>query len=166
MSLSPAVQKYLNEKHVPYEVLGHPRSSTSLQAAHSAHVTPAQLAKAVVVRCHDDVIMCVLPASHQLMLNWVDRDYKGHYQLVNETDLGEMFPDCETGAIPPLGQAYGMKVVWDNSLRHVDDIYLEAGDHRHLIHIGPNDFMSLMAQADHATISCTPDTAEYYQHIH
>lgn len=166
MSLSPTVQRYLNDKHVPYDLLDHPRSSTSLQAAHAAHVTPAQLAKAVVVRDRDEMLMCVLPASHQLVLNWVDRDYDGHYQLVSEEDLAGLFPDCEAGAVPPLGQVYGMKVVWDNSLRHVDDVYLEAGDHRHLIHIGPGDFLSLMEQEDHATISCTPDTMEYYQHVH
>ncbi|MBN7796746.1 aminoacyl-tRNA deacylase [Parahaliea mediterranea] len=166
MSLSPAIEHYLNTQHVPFELLEHSRSSTSLQSAHLAHVTPAQLAKAVVVRRRDQLLMCVLPASHQLMLEWLNNDYGGHYQLVSEQELAELFPDCDTGAIPPLGQAYGMKVVWDNSLRHTEHVYLEAGDHRHLVHLHKDDFMYLMATQDRATISCAADTVEYYRHVH
>ncbi|MFV8817757.1 aminoacyl-tRNA deacylase [Haliea sp. E17] len=166
MSLSPVVENYLNTQHIPFDVVAHPHSSTSLQTAHAAHVTPAQLAKGVVIRSQDQVIMCILPACNQLILNWVERDYGGHYQLVSEEELAGLFPDCEPGAVPALGQAYGMKVVWDNSLRHAEEVYLEAGDHRHLIHLGHGDFMSLMAKADYATISSAADTAEYYRHVH
>ncbi|WP_179957482.1 aminoacyl-tRNA deacylase [Exilibacterium tricleocarpae] len=166
MSLSPAVESYLSQSDIPFDVLEHPRSTTSMQTAHAAHVTPAQLAKAVVVRDQDRYMMCVLPASHILVMNWVDTDYKGHYRLATEDELAKLFPDCEAGAVPPLGQAYGLHVVWDNTLRHADEVYFEGGDHRHLIHIGHDEFMRLMEDADHATISCTPDTVEYYQHMH
>lgn len=166
MSVSHALENYLSESRVPFELLEHPRSSTSIQSARSAHITPAQLAKAVVVRRGDERMMCVLPSTHQLMLDWVDRDYGGHYQLVAEDELAGLFPDCETGAVPPLGQAYGMKVVWDNSLRHAEEVYLEAGDHRHLVHLDRKDFMSLMSTQDHATISCAADSVEYYRHVH
>jgi Ala-tRNA(Pro) deacylase len=170
MSLAPAVESYLSEHKVPFEVLEHPHSSTSMQTAHSAHVTPAQLAKAVVIRNAgtegDSYIMCVLPASHVLVMNWVERDYQGHFRLATEDELASLFPDCEAGAVPALGQAYDMKVVWDNSLRHVQELFFEGGDHRHLIHIDKDRYMQLMQQADHSTISCTPDTVEYYQHMH
>lgn len=166
MSLSPAVENHLNSSNIRFEVVAHPRSSTSIQAARSAHVAPAQFAKAVVVRDREEYRMCVLPASNSLILNWVNRDYHAHYRLVSEDDLTRLFPDCETGAVPPLGQVYGMPVVWDKSLRHVNDVYFEAGDHHHLIHIGHSDFMNLMEAGDHATISCSSDTMEYYQHLH
>jgi Ala-tRNA(Pro) deacylase len=166
MSLSSAIERYLNHQHVPFDLLEHPHSRSSLESARVAHITPAQLAKAVVVRNRQQTLMCVLPASNQLLLNWVDRDYGGHYQLVSEQELRQLFPDCEAGAVPPLGQAYGIKVVWDNSLRHADDVYLEGGDHRHLVHLLRDDFLSMMAAEDHATISCTSDSAEYYRHAH
>ncbi len=166
MRLSPAVESFLSQSHVPFDVLEHPHSTTSMQTAHSAHVTPSQLAKAVIVKDQDRYLMCVLPASHILVMNWIDRDYNGHYRLATEDELRTLFPDCETGAVPPLGQAYGLKVVWDNSLRHADEIYFEAGDHRHLIHIGHDQFITLMESSDHATIGCTPETIEYYQHMH
>jgi len=166
MNLSPAVESYLNQTKVPFEVLEHPHSSTSMQTAHSAHITPSQLAKAVIVKGPEGYMMCVLPASHVLVMNWVDRDYNGRFKLATEDELKELFPDCEKGAVPALGQAYGLKVVWDNTLRHAEEVFFEAGDHRHLIHITHDEFLDLMKTADHATISCTPDTIEYYQHMH
>lgn len=166
MSLSPAVETYLNRSNIGFDVLEHPKSITSMQTAHSAHVTPTQLAKAVIIKDQDRYMMCVLPASHILVMNWINRDYSGHFKLATENELSPLFPDCETGAIPAVGQAYGIKVVWDNALRHASEIYFEGGDHRHLIHLGHDEFILLMRNSDNATISCTPDSLEFYQHMH
>ena len=35
-------------------------------------------------------------------------------------------------------------MVWDQSLDDEEDVYLEAGDHRHLLHLSHNDFMKLV----------------------
>ncbi len=32
--------------------------------------------------------------------------------MATETELGECFPDCEVGAVPPLGHVYGIKTLW------------------------------------------------------
>jgi Ala-tRNA(Pro) deacylase len=166
MSLSPTLEHYLTDRQIHYGILDHAHSGSSMQSAHAAHIAPDQLAKAVVVKYRENYMMCVLPATHMLMLNWLDRDYSGRYQLVDEAELARLFPDCEAGAVPPLGEAYGMKVVWDNRLQYAREVYLEGGDHRHLISVRHDDFISLMGSADHAAISCTPETADYYRHVH
>ena len=56
-------------------------------------------------------------------------------ELVEEEELTEIFKDCAEGAIPALGEAYGLDVIWDEELMGVEDIYIEAGDHRHLIRL-------------------------------
>jgi Ala-tRNA(Pro) deacylase len=55
--------------------------------------------------------------------------------------------------VPPLGQAYGVPVIWDDALSACPDIYFEAGDHRDLVHMSGQAFRTLMANADHARIS-------------
>lgn len=137
-----------------------------MQTAHKTNIAPAQLAKAVVLKAQDDYRVCVIPASHLLVINWINGDYKKHYSMVNEAELAELFPDCEVGAIPIFGQAYGLDVVCDNYLKHAPLVYMEAGDHRHVIQLKQREFQQLMGNADHATISCTPDTMEFYQHVH
>jgi Ala-tRNA(Pro) deacylase len=61
-----------------------------------------------------------------------------------------MFEDCELGAVPPLGLAYGMTTVIDDSLADQPEIYFEAGDHEQLIRINREEFMILMDHAEHA----------------
>ncbi|WP_096085563.1 aminoacyl-tRNA deacylase [Agaribacterium haliotis] len=166
MALSPAVERYLMRSNIPFEVLEHPLSNNSMQSAHSAHVSPSQLAKAVILRDRYHYLMCVLPSSHSLVLNWLNRELDARYELAAENELQNLFPDCEQGAVPALGTPYGIDVVWDRSLKHVNDIYLEGGDHRHLVHISKDDFEALMDDCDLSTISCATDALEIYRHIH
>jgi hypothetical protein len=53
--------------------------------------------------------------------------------------------DC----VPALGAAYGLKVVVDDSLAQLSDIYFEAGDHSNLVHVSGTSFQKLMANARH-----------------
>ena len=48
---------------------------------------------------------------------------------------------------------YGLKVIWDDQLKHASDIYIEAGDHEHLIHLKGDDFRRLMERLPHSVIS-------------
>jgi Ala-tRNA(Pro) deacylase len=60
-----------------------------------------------------------------------------------------LFADCELGAIPPMGRAYGMETIVDDSLAEQPDVYFEAGDHVSLIHVNAMAFQRLMAGARH-----------------
>ena len=70
-----------------------------------------------------------------------------------DPELKSLFKDCETGAVPALSNAYGLKVIWDDQLKHASDIYIEAGDHEHLIHLRGEDFRHIMEKLPHSVIS-------------
>ncbi len=170
MSLSAVLQSYLGGSHIGYQLLEHPLSCNAIESARYSHISPDLLVKAVVVKAAQNYMVCVLPASHTLVLGWIDRDYsamhRGHHQLATTDELRLLFPDCEMGGVPALGQAYGLKVVWDSALRHADELYLEAGDHRHLYQVNGDEFIQLMENCDHATISCTPEALDFYHRLH
>jgi len=71
-------------------------------------------------------------------------------RLASESDLPSLFGDCELGAIPAVGPAYGMLTVMDDRLREQPEIYFEAGDHEELIHMKQEEFTVLMHDAAHA----------------
>ena len=60
---------------------------------------------------------------------------------------------CESGAVPALGEAYGLQVIWDDELQYTSDVYIEAGDHEHLIHLRGEDFRHIMEKLPHSVIS-------------
>ncbi|HEX5801568.1 MAG TPA: YbaK/EbsC family protein, partial [Azospira sp.] len=67
--------------------------------------------------------------------------------------LEELFEDCELGAIPPLGPAYGIRTVMDEELANEREIYFEAGNHEDMIHMKMDTFLDLMADADRGRFS-------------
>ena len=67
-----------------------------------------------------------------------------HVRLATEEELTQLFPDCEVGAMPPLGTLYGLPVYVDRSLTDDDQIIFEAGTHSEAIRMRYWDFAALV----------------------
>jgi len=160
MSVAPRIEAHLSKSGVSYDVVPHAETFTSIETARSAHVPSIQVAKAVMTHDGDNYRLCLIPANHKLVIPWLNRHMSGHYRLVHEDELDTLFDDCEPGAIPALGQVYGLPVIWDKSLHQMKDIYFESGDHRNLIHIDQGSFMQLMGLQESDAISCPSDEVE------
>ncbi|WP_111643214.1 aminoacyl-tRNA deacylase [Marinimicrobium alkaliphilum] len=145
MSIAKRVEKYLESQRVPYRLHRHDYSEGSFNTAQAAQIDDAALAKAVLLRDEDfGYRLCVLPAQHKILRHTLNQIFDRHLELVDEDELAEVFPDCAPGAVPALGQAYGLEVIWDPTLLAHENIYLEAGDHEHLVVLRRNDFERLM----------------------
>jgi Ala-tRNA(Pro) deacylase len=153
MSIAPRIEAHLSKMGIHYDLVQHPESSSSLGAIQSANIPSHQMAKAVMTHDGDTYRLCVIPADHKLVLPWLNDHMHGHYRLVDEADLKAMFDDCEMGAVPALGQVYGLPVICDQSLLQIKDIYFESGDHKNLIHVDHGAFMELMGLQETDVIS-------------
>jgi Ala-tRNA(Pro) deacylase len=154
MSISARVSSYLVQHHIPYQVYPHFHSVNSISSAISANVPLDHIAKAVILKDHQDrFMMAVLPGNNKINLSVINNELMGSYQLLQEDELYKLFNDCENGAVPPIAQAYNMGMVCDNSLDELEDVYLEAGDHERLICINKQSFEKLTANAKHIRFS-------------
>lgn len=149
MAIAHRVEDYMMQCGVQYDVVTHPHSSTSMETADLARVPGERLAKSVVLEDEEGFLMAVLPASCHVRIGRVNRELDRRFRLATEAKICTVFDDCALGAIPPLGSAYGMRTVIDNSLAEQPEIYFEAGDHERLIHMSREQFMRLMEHADH-----------------
>jgi Ala-tRNA(Pro) deacylase len=147
MTIPVSIQEYLDRLGVRYEVIGHSPTHDAAHTAQAAHVPGDRLAKSVVLEDDSGYLMAVIPTSHRLDLQAIDQELGRELGLAGERALQDLFEDCEPGAIPPLGQAYGIDVVIDRSLEDIPDVYFEGGDHRSLIHVSGPDFRRLMANS-------------------
>ena len=161
MSMAHRIEAHLGKVGINYSMVNHAHSSTSAQSARVAHVPAHMVAKGVMTHDGDNYRLCVIPSTHRLVLSWLNEYMGGDYRLASEDELEGIFDDCEVGAVPALGQVYGLPVIWDQSLAEMKDIYFESGDHENLIHLDQGAFMELMGLQDHVVISCL---AEVYEH--
>lgn len=165
MSMAPRIEAHLSRVGVNYHLVEHPQTFSSMDSARSAHIPASQMAKAVIAHDGDNYRVCVIPANHRLIIPWLNRHMGGNYRLVDEDELQDLFEDCSFGAVPALGQVYGLPVIWDQSLLKMDDIYFEGGDHKNLIHLDHGSFMQLMGLQENDVISCPIDEYEQDSHL-
>ncbi len=149
MAIALTLRDYLDCSGVRYGVVAHPYSITSMQTARVTHIHGKQLAKAVVLQDSEHYVVAVLPADKRIQLGELRRKYQRVLSLATEEDVERLFFDCAPGAAPALGKAYGVEVIYDDSITDSEDIYFEGGTHTDLVHLSTDDFMDLLSDATH-----------------
>jgi Ala-tRNA(Pro) deacylase len=136
---------YLDENQVKYTLHAHPTAYTAREVAAVEHIPAHEIAKTVVVLSEEGFAMAVLPGDSVLDLESI-RALLGvnRLRLATEGELGELFPDCELGAMAPFGNLYGLPVYVDAELAREDAIAFNAGTHRDVIHMRFGDFQKLV----------------------
>jgi Ala-tRNA(Pro) deacylase len=150
MAIATRLQDYMSSRGLRYDVLTHPHSHNSMQTAELAHVPGDSVAKSVILEDEKGYLMAVLPSTEHVRLGQLGRELNARLRLATEADVARLFDDCEPGAIPPIGAAYGLRTMFDDRLSEQEEIYFEAGDHERLIQVSREDFLAMMGDAAHA----------------
>ncbi len=153
MTTALTLQQHLSRNGIRYDVLPHPPTMSSLRTAEASHVPANALAKTVVLKGDRGYVLAVLPASQKLEWKVLKKLLNRNLGLATEDEIAWLFPDCTPGAVPPIGEAYGIETIVDDSIAEQSDIYFEGGDHATLVHMTGPAFCRLMVQARHARFS-------------
>jgi Ala-tRNA(Pro) deacylase len=144
MTIAMTQERFLVQRKAEYDLLLHRRTGSSRETAAAAHIPENHIAKAVVVKDGADYAIVIIPASCLLPMDALRKKLHRDLQLATEGEIAQLFNDCEPGAVPPLGPAYGVETLLDEDLSSLDDVYFEAGDHTQLVHIRGEDFQELL----------------------
>jgi len=139
------LKEFLDANHVKYVVISHSVAYTAQGIAALVHIPGKELAKTVVVKIDGSLAMAVVPASCHVDLALLKKTAgASSVQLATEGEFKDRFPDCETGAMPPFGNLYGMVVFADEALAQDQEIAFNAGSHRELVRLAWLDFERLV----------------------
>jgi Ala-tRNA(Pro) deacylase len=152
MSIAPTLRKYLDQ-HVDYDVMAHEPTPSASRTAEVCHISGDSLAKGVVLRSNGGYKLAVLPASHRIRMSELQKQLGEDVDFASEREIGELFMDCDRGAVPAVGECYGVDLIVDDSIDAQPEIYMEGGDHQTLIHMGHAQFAALTADAQHGRFS-------------
>jgi Ala-tRNA(Pro) deacylase len=146
MPIPAHISKFLESQNVPYQCCTHSRAYTAQGIAQAQHISGKKVAKVVMVMTKDNkLVMAVVPASHRVDLDRLaqamDIDW---VRLATEEEFKDAFPECEVGAMPPLGNIYHMDVWVDEKLRMCPTISFNAGTHAETIQMSYSDFERLV----------------------
>ena len=152
MTIAVTLEQYLGRNGIAYDVLAHALTTSSLRTVEASHVPADGLAKTVVLKGDQGYLLAVLPASQQLEWKALGTCFNNNLALATEEEIAWLFPDCKLGAVPPIGEAYGIETIVDDSIAEQADIYFEGGDHATLVHLAGPAFCK-MAHAKHGRFS-------------
>jgi Ala-tRNA(Pro) deacylase len=141
MSIPRSIETFLRDQHVPYSVLHHRTAFTAQEEAAITHVPGRQWAKTVTCVADGQPILAVVPATSLVDVDRL-RAVTGaqEIRLASEREFEGLYPDCETGAMPPLGPLYGQRVFIDRALAEDEEIVFNAGSHSDAIKVRYDDF--------------------------
>jgi Ala-tRNA(Pro) deacylase len=146
MPIPTHISKYLDSQHVAYQSCRHAPAYTAQGIAQAQHLSGKKLAKVVMVNTGDNkLVMAVVPANCRVDLDRLGRLMDTDaIRLATEEEFKGVFPECELGAMPPLGNIYHMDVWVDDSLKSYPDICFNAGTHAEIIQMAFPDFVRLV----------------------
>ena len=145
MPMLTRVLDYLKANGVPHLHTVHEAVYTARDLAAVEHLPLREVAKVVVFRSEYGFSMAVVSADRLVDLEELRSALMfSHVRLATEEELFKIFPTCELGAMPPLGNLVGMDVYMDQALARESFIAFNAGTHRDVIEMHFDDYLKLV----------------------
>ena len=139
------LRKFLDEQRVKYVTISHSPAFTANEVAAAAHISGKEMAKTVMVKVDGEMIMVVLPASMKVDFGrLLDATGAQEVELAHENEFKDLFPDCDLGTMPPLGNLFGMRTFVAEELTEDEEIAFNAGSTTELIKLAYSDFERLV----------------------
>ena len=138
------LHEHLLTRGIAYRPARHRRTVPAQSVAAAAHVSGHDVAKPVMVRAADELVMVVVPASYRVDLDAVERALHTQVRLATEGEFGPVFQDCEVGAEPPFGNLYGLLVLLDRRLAERERMVCRDGSHEETLELSVADFIDVV----------------------
>jgi Ala-tRNA(Pro) deacylase len=141
MPVAQSVQEFLRRADVAYSVFPHVRGYTATEDAAIMQIPPRNWAKVVVCFADGEPIQAVVPADFEVDLRRLSVVAgAADLRLAKEDELEWLFPDCEPGAMAPLGPLYRQSMFVDESLTADREVVFNGGSHGDAICMRFEDF--------------------------
>ena len=144
MPILSSLKAFLDKHDAEYTHSVHEPAFTAKQLAAIDHVPEGRVAKTIVFLADDCFAMAVLPANERVNLAMLGSAVGARQiRLATESELNQLFPDCEVGAMPPFGSLFGLPVYIDGALATQNRVEFLGGTHRDVIHMKFAEFVRL-----------------------
>jgi Ala-tRNA(Pro) deacylase len=132
-----ALLAWLDQHRIDYEVHDHAESFTATSSARAEGVDARSFAKVVAVETDDGRrALLVVDAPDRIDLRKaravLDAD---EVRLLSEPELAGIARCCETGAVPAVGQLFGLPMHADFAVERDPEISFSAGTHRSSVRV-------------------------------
>jgi Ala-tRNA(Pro) deacylase len=140
------VKDFLLSQEVWFETLLHRPAASATKLASSVHVPGRGVAKTVLVKSGERLVLTVLPATARIDFGRLAHGLgisSAPLRLASPDEILLTIGDCEPGVIPPFGSLYGLETVMDESLAENAMIVFEANTRHEGMRMRFSDYEAL-----------------------
>lgn len=135
----------LDQNSIHYDRILHSQTFSSMRTAQATHIKAIEFAKPVIINVDGKTVMAVLPASYRLSLKKVKESMGAQsVEILCEEELRNLFPDSSIGAMPPMGNLYGMDVIMDQDMEKDENISFNCCNHEEVFKIKFADYKRMV----------------------
>lgn len=139
-----SIYEYLEGLGLAYEVIVHEETKSLEQAAQLCSIPRSELLRTVILSEEHGVLMAILPCNRLLDFSVLCKTLNRNLVPAQYEALQVIFKNCEPNSYPPLPDYFEMDAILDKSILSLEDIYFEPGNHRTLIKMKKQDFLSAL----------------------
>jgi Ala-tRNA(Pro) deacylase len=144
MSINRRLKDLLEARHLGYKVEEHDVAYTAQEVAAATHIKGKEMVKSVVLVADGKHMLCAVPASRRIDFEALKRLLGAKsVRLAEEKEFASDFPDCELGAMPPMGSLYEVPTLAAEPIKEDAEVAFNAGTHREVIRMRRSDWESL-----------------------
>ena len=134
--------EWLRQHGVDFEVHEHAEAFTAERTAQAEGIDARTFAKVVGVTTDDGRrALLVLDAPDRVDLQKAREVLRASsVRLLSESELKDLAPGCDAGAIPAIGTLFGLPMHVDYAVEADDEISFNAGTHRHSVRVDRADW--------------------------
>jgi Ala-tRNA(Pro) deacylase len=132
-----ALLDWLGAHGLDYDLHEHPLAFTALETARAEGLDPHAFAKTLGVATGDGrrALVVVEASDHLDLAKAAGALGAGRVRLLSEIELLELAPACDIGALPAIGDLFGVALYADEALLEVGRLTFHAGSHRHAVRV-------------------------------
>ncbi|MGH2662789.1 MAG: aminoacyl-tRNA deacylase [Actinomycetota bacterium] len=134
------VAEHLQGRGVPFELIPHERTYTSIEEAQALGIAADEVLKTIVLDTAAGHALAVIPASQRLDIKRT-REAVGdtHARFATEEEMERDFPGYELGALPPLGSLLGAPTYVDLEVLEHTTVVFAAGNQKESVKVRTED---------------------------
>ncbi len=157
MPIASKLSHFIDSKGITFQPLHHPRSEHFGHAIELANAVPELCAKTIPLIDKAGPAIAVIPYLADLDLEVINTTLSRQFQPLSEENTSKLFRDCDSGAVPAFGMAYGLPVIIDLDMLENDYVFSASGCACTLLKMPGIVFRTAMMGAIKGRISKWPD---------
>lgn len=147
MGVATSIKRYLDRHGVSYGV-HHLTGVTSVsEISERLGVSARAVVRGIALNDRFGLVLAVTSASEVANAEILSRLMGRKLEPATTAQVLSIFRDCDGAFIPPLGEAYGVRTIIDDSLVDNEFVYFCAGDATEVIQVTSKDFFKLQNSA-------------------